>query len=664
MAGGEDHQRHRWKHSPRWKTIGTAVRRIAAAIRLLAPIRRVKDGQKYRWRLSPLWKTIWGAVGAAGVIVGLCAATLAIVLFVIDKCSDGPPPPPTPTPTRIPTPTLSPTPSPTPYPTQLSDPSLVARNGFLHLVWQEESGQGAGIYYARAQASGGNPDFSHQVKVNDARLASNPDLAVDAEGGVHVAYAGADDGDWEIYYTRSSDGVSFGPEIKVTNGGPGGDQLAPAIAASDAGELHIAWQGGRNGDAVYYARLEAEQSFGPKLMVSDPQAIGEKTDVDIALSPDGSIVHVTWADKRTGDWLVYSSRSVNGSPFSGDILVSSGLFPARHPSIAVGTDGGVHAAWQEKIAFGGQGPVYHTYYGRSDPGGNLFPASHRASDNLSASLEPANPAVALDQNEIAHVIFETFSYRDGGFIRYDSFSGDAFESDVSVTDGVKPMSKRLNPSVAIDEEDVIHVVWLDQRNGPWEIFYARSADGGVSFSPNVRVAGIHLTDEPITIASDWEVEVLSTRRDTLLFGPRAGPNRTYYMSGDDSVFLQVTFGLRSATGEGGRLDVQHMTVTDGRGRFSPVGLSQAGEGWLVGTFSGTVTVAAGQPGQVKVAFEVVSSSEYSSEGQRVTGTTEIPAGAGGLPILSFAYVIPSDAGDLWLQVASGTPVALPEPDSQ
>lgn len=458
------------------------------------------EGKKHPPRLTPIRTVVARTAGA----IMLLAAILGIIGFFLAICSDGPPPPPTPTST------LTPAPSPTSVPTQLSSPTLVARNGFLHLVWHEESGQGASVYYARAQATGGNLAFSEPVKVNDAKVASNPDLAVDDGGGVHVAYASADNGNWDIYYSQSTDGVSFGPGIKVASDGSGGDESAPAIAVSAAGEVHIAWRDGRNGNAVYYARLEVEKSFGPKLMVNDPQAIGEKTDVEIALSPDGSITHVIWADKRTGDWLVYSSRSVNGSSFSGDILVSSGLFPARHPSIAVGTDRSVHAAWQEKIAFGGQGPVYHTYYGRSDPGANLFPASHRASDNLSASLEPANPAVAVDQNEIAHVVFETFSYRDGGFIRHDSFSGGAFDSDVSVTDGVKPMSKRCTPSVAIDEEGVIHVVWLDQRDGPWEIFYARSIDGGVSFSPNVKVATTHQTDEALTTASDWEVE--SSRR--------------------------------------------------------------------------------------------------------------------------------------------------------
>jgi len=658
------------KHSPRWGAIRTAVGRIAAAIRLLAPTRKVKDGRTYRWELSPPWETIWRAVAAVGVIVGLLASILTIIFF----CDDvGPcefvcervrlckPPTPTPTPTPIPTPVPSPSSSPTPVPAQLSGPSLVARNGFLHLVWQEDSGQGDSIYYARARAAGGNPVFSEPVKVNDAGVASNPDLAVDAAGGVHVTYAVADSGDWDVYYSQSDDGLSFGPEIEVTSGRPGGGQPDPAIAVSDAGEVHIAWQDGRNGGAVYCARLEKEQSFGPKLMVNDPQAIGEKADVDIALSPDGSIVYAIWADKRTGDWQVYSSRSVNKSPFSGDVLVSSAAFPAQHPSIAVGTDGAVHAAWQEKIAFGGQGPVYHTYYARADPGGNLFPTSYRVSDAPSASVEPANPALAVDQNEIAHVVFETFSYRDGGLIRHDSFVGDAFGSDVSVTDGVKPMSERRTPSVAIDEEHVIHVVWLDQRNGPWEIFYARSTDAGVSFSPNVKVAGVHQTD---TTAGDWEVEVRSTRRDSLLLGPQTGVNKTYYVPGDDSVFLLVTFGLRSATGEGGRLGVRDVTVTDNRERFFPVGLSLPGGGWLVGTLSGTVAMAPAQPGQVEVAFEVVSSSEYSSEGQRVTGTTEIPAGTEGLPLLSFAYAVPSDAGDMWLEVSGGMPVALPEADTQ
>ncbi|MCJ7510131.1 MAG: hypothetical protein MUP14_04485 [Dehalococcoidia bacterium] len=595
---------------------------------------------------------------AASVIVSLVAGILAIVVFLIGLCSDGPPPTPTPTPPLILTP------SPTPVPPQLSDPSLVARNGFLHLVWQEESGQGGAIYYARARATDENPVFSEPVKVDDARVASSPNLALDAAGGVHVTFAVADNGDWDVYYSQSDDGVSFGPEIEVTSGGPGGGQPDPAIAVSDAGKVHIAWQDGRNGGAVYYARLEKGQSFGPKLMVNDPQAIGEKADVDIALSPDGSIVYAIWADKRTGDWQVYSSRSVNKSAFSGDILVSSAAFPAQHPSIVVGTDGAVHAAWQEKIAFGGRGPVYHTYYGRADPGGTLFPTPYLVSDGASASVEPANPAVAVGQNEIAHVVFETFSYGDGGFIGHDSFSGGAFGSDVSVTDGVKPTSKRRNPSVAIDEEDVIHVVWLDQRNGPWEIFYARSIDAGASFSPNVRVAAIQETDEAMTTAGDWEVEVYSTRTDSLLFGPQAGVNQTYYMPADDSVFLQVTFGLRSVSGEGGTLRVQDVTVTDSRQRLFPVGLSLPGGSWLVGTFTGTVAMAPAQPGQVKLAFEVVSSREYSSEGQRLTGTTEIPAGTEGLPILSFAYVIPSDAGDLWLEVPGGTPAAFPESDAQ
>jgi hypothetical protein len=521
----------------------------------------------------------------------------------------------------------------------------------------------ASIYYARAQVTDQNPVFSEPVKVNDSEVSSSPDLAVDAAGGVHVTYAVSNDEDWDVYYSQSEDGVSFGPEIEVTSGGPGAGQPDPAIAVSDTGDVHIAWQDGRNGGAVYYTSLETDQSFGPKLMVNDPQAIGEKADADMALSPDGSIAYVIWADKRTGDWRVYSSRSVNGSAFSGDVLVSSAAFPAQHPSIAVGTDGAVHAAWQERIAFGGRGPVYHTYYGRADPGGGLFPTSYLVSDGSSASVEPANPAVAVDQNEIAHVVFETYSYsyRDGGYIRHDSFSGDAFGSDVSVTDGVKPMSGRRSPSVAIDEEDVIHVVWLDQRNGPWEIFYARCNDAGASFSPNVKVAGAHQTD---MTAGNWQVEVRSTRRDSLLFGPQTGVNRTYYMPGDDSVFLLVTFALRSLTGEGGRLEVRDVTVTDNRERFLPVGLSLPSGGWLVGTFAGTVTMAPAQPGQVELEFEVVSSREYSSEGQRLAGTAEIPAGIEGLPLLSFAYAVPSDVGDLWLEVSDGMPVALPEADTQ
>ena len=40
----------------------------------------------------------------------------------------------------------------------------------------------------------------------------------------------------------------------------------------------------------------------------------------------------------------------------------------------------------------------------------------------------------------------------------------------------------------IDDNDTIHVAWLDARLGEWNIYYSYSTDGGAAFKPNVRIS--------------------------------------------------------------------------------------------------------------------------------------------------------------------------------
>ena len=39
--------------------------------------------------------------------------------------------------------------------------------------------------------------------------------------------------------------------------------------------------------------------------------------------------------------------------------------------------------------------------------------------------------------------------------------------------------------------NVVHVVWTDERDGNWEVYYKRSTDGGLHWDPDYRI-----TDDP------------------------------------------------------------------------------------------------------------------------------------------------------------------------
>ena len=45
----------------------------------------------------------------------------------------------------------------------------------------------------------------------------------------------------------------------------------------------------------------------------------------------------------------------------------------------------------------------------------------------------------------------------------------------------------FNPAIARDSQDAIHVVWDDSKSGNAEVYYRKSTDGGVSWNPVQRL---------------------------------------------------------------------------------------------------------------------------------------------------------------------------------
>ncbi len=64
----------------------------------------------------------------------------------------------------------------------------------------------------------------------------------------------------------------------------------------------------------------------------------------------------------------------------------------------------------------------------------------------------------------------------------------SFAGDVRVDDGTWPVQRML-PSIAIDIDGIIYVVWHDDRQGMlnWSLYFAKSVDGGKSFGENIRI---------------------------------------------------------------------------------------------------------------------------------------------------------------------------------
>ncbi|MBI4723234.1 MAG: hypothetical protein HY769_09640 [Candidatus Stahlbacteria bacterium] len=144
------------------------------------------------------------------------------------------------------------------------------------------------------------------------------------------------------------------------------------------------------------------------------------------------------------------------------------------PSIAV-RDSIVHIVWYDYRA-GNQ----EIYYKRSVDNGASWGLDTRLTNNTAASY---CPSVAV-WDSVVHLVW--YDERDGNYEIYYKRSvdnGASWELDTQLTNNTAYSGF---PSVAVCGS-AVHIVWWDGRDGNYEIYYKRSIDNGVNWGPDTRL---------------------------------------------------------------------------------------------------------------------------------------------------------------------------------
>jgi len=372
---------------------------------------------------------------------------------------------------------------------------VVGLDNQVHLAWADSSSGIWDVYYA--SSSGGGDDFSQPVAVDVGTTGAargHPTLAVGPDGSVHVAWEEMRSGNWDIYYARSDGGEAFSSPILLNDDAMHTDQVQPAMVVGRDGTVHLAWQDSRAGDwDIYYTRsIDGGASFTANLRVNE-EAHSQQVDPAIGVDSQGRI-HVTWADDLSGDWVIYHTRSEEEG-FLRSRVVGSGLISDLAnglPNLAVGRDDKVHVAWANAyIRHPDYGALlYLPVYAVSTDGGDIFSDPRQVGEGYSyVSIRPPETGLAAD-NGIAHVVLTTYSPRDGSWVWYhrSNDGGQGFGAGVGVKQ-VKGGDVLHYPVVAVDRGGRIHVAWAHRRGDEWDIYYAQSTDGGVTFSAGMKVPG-------------------------------------------------------------------------------------------------------------------------------------------------------------------------------
>jgi len=292
---------------------------------------------------------------------------------------------------------------------------------------------------------------------------------------VHVVWRDNWDGNYEIYYKRSTDaGVTWGVYNQLTNNAAVSDY--PSIAVSGP-VVHVVWYDYRDGNLeIYYKRsMDAGITWGADIRLTNNPAWSGNPSVAVS----GSVVNIVWFDDRDGNYEIYYKRSTDaGFSWGSDIRLTTDSASSYNPSIAV-FGSNVHVVWHNFIGGDNKEKIY---YKRSTDFGVSWDTEIRLTNNTTVS---SYPSIAVT-GTIIHVVWQ--DYRDINaeiYYKRSTNGGISWDSDRRLTNDPNFSG---TPSVAVSNS-AVHIVWRDDRNGlaNSEIYYKSSSDFGLNWSDDIRL---------------------------------------------------------------------------------------------------------------------------------------------------------------------------------
>jgi hypothetical protein len=263
---------------------------------------------------------------------------------------------------------------------------------------------------------------------------------------------------------------------------------ARSIAAGPTGCIHIVFYDNRTGSQqVYYKRsADSGATWSADTMLSN--GAGLKGEPAVAAS--GGCVHAVWEDRDSGynAGIRYRRSTDAGLTWLPETLLASTANNCRNPSIAA-QDSFVHVAWADDSA------GRELYYRRSTDYGATWSDKVRLTDDIQESW---HPSLAL-HDSFVHLAWR--DWRDHSFEVYYKRSTDygaTWGNDTRLSGDLANGS--YDPCIAADS-GLVHVVWWDTRNTPYEIYYKNSTDEGVTWGDDVRLTNDTTGSYNITVAA-------------------------------------------------------------------------------------------------------------------------------------------------------------------
>lgn len=326
--------------------------------------------------------------------------------------------------------------------------------GRLHVVWYDSRHGDPEIYYKRHNTTTWE---SNQRLTNSTGLATDPAIAAGSPADLHVVWTDTRNGYEQIYYLRYSEGA-WGSATRLTAADD--DARTPAVATDAGGDVHVVWCDRRDGTGQIYYMKCGGAVWGPEVNLS----LSAEPCSEPSIAVDGlGTIHVAWV-AGVSQMEVY--HIANDGTWGSVTQLSNAWLHVRTPNVYATGTGRVLVAWREEIE-----NVGHEIYLREYDG-----AAWQAFEEVTDMGSCGQPSIVADEDGNIHLTCRLY-YVSGRDLYYKMYDGAAWSSSVAITDHPSWTDKA---SLALDPENNVHMVWEDDKDGDFDIYYAYRDSPGLA----------------------------------------------------------------------------------------------------------------------------------------------------------------------------------------
>lgn len=336
---------------------------------------------------------------------------------------------------------------------------------------------------------------SVQLTTNSADQAY-PTIGIGTDDRLYVAWQDNRRGNWDIYISTSSDGLTWSAETRTTDSDD--NQIRPVLAVDkqSPNRVHVAWQGDDAGNPDIYIATSSN-AFATKTIAQVTTNAADQTAPAIAVDASNN-AYLVWTDSRNGASDIYGAAS-NSGPWT-NVPIATGAGHQTAAVIATESAGTMlHFAWVDDAA-GNRDIRYAS--------SNGMPSSALAGSNIvddTSGADQTAPTIAT-VGSVGNQLGVFVCWVDARNLNPNGWDTDLYLVDVAAGQRTNVLvgdagtgSDQTEPAVGVDLYGYPYVLWTDNRNAAKYVYYA----GSTYMAPEPLAAA------PITAATGGTVGTAS-----------------------------------------------------------------------------------------------------------------------------------------------------------